>query len=117
MASIYWPITGLFTLWWGSGFIILFSKRRGTNLDSKKYRLPRWLYHEIKPFAIALIVIILVFCPYPFPSNATDTLFNLWLWWSYKDVDKDDRWKKRLDKAKSKVKISHNRLVVVPVRT
>lgn len=115
MASIYWIAYSFFFPWYICGLMIYTRKQRGLDLDSSRIiRSVRWYYHETKPFVIPLIVAMATFCPFPLVANAFDTLFNIWAWFVFKDVDKDDRWKKRMYKAKSKVEISNSRLIVVP---
>jgi len=89
-------------------------------LPSKRQHLgiQRWLWAELRPF----------YLPAVFIGIARDVLsgdiigwsalwdgFALLNWWIYKDIDDDDRWKRRKAKVTGKVKaLASGRLTVVP---
>lgn len=108
----------VFILWYFSGFNIYCYIKYGKDLDSNRYiRTWRWIYHELKPFVIPMIVVMCATYPFGVPANAIDAIINIIAWKLFKDIDKDDRWKKRLARAKDKVRAFGSKLVVVPEST
>lgn len=115
MIYIYVLFSSLFAVWYLSGYSIWLAKKLGKDTSSGTgWKIIRWLYHEIKPFVLVIIAIATISGPYTNIHKVIDGLFYLALWWMFKDVDKDDRWKRRLEKAKEKVQVSGSKLVVVP---
>lgn len=77
----------------------------------------RWVFHETRPFYLPAVGIETIH------TALTEKILGwnvLWIsvaiaaWWIYKDLDEDDRWKRRRKKVSEKVSRIGSRLIVVP---
>lgn len=106
------------TVWLWAGMVIVLNKMF-MRLPEKLLRAVRHYYHEVRPFYLFLllfdVVITALFQPsVPVWLNALSLLVGLFCWRIYRDIDDDDRWKRRKKKLADKVKAIGTRLVVVP---
>lgn len=85
--------------------------------EFKYYSLIRDVYHIGRILFWPSAIFNVVGWGYSHPSSMTaNILYGLsciYAWYRYKDIDKDDRWKKAKDKAVGVVKSLGHRLVVV----
>jgi len=79
-------------------------------------RTLRFIHIELKPFYLpALVVSTVLFCRDGFSWDiAVHSGFGVLNWFLYRDLDDDDRWKRRKEKLAEKVSRSGSRLVVHP---
>lgn len=78
----------------------------------------RSVYHELKPFYWPLVVLMYL----PDLVHRELTFSTIWGvgwaivgWFAFRNVDDDDRWRRRHRKLKSRIKQLGGRLTVVPV--
>lgn len=105
-------------VWLLSAAMIDFARLFGADLDHRAFRPLRWLFAELRPFylpAVAIYIADLVISGTVLGWNTLNIFFALVSWWIYKDVDKDDRWKRRKKKLAEKIERRGARLVAVPV--
>lgn len=106
--------SGVVITWiFNTAFISLF--KRGLKADIPK--VSSWIHNELKPLIPYIIIAhwmyhVLGSVGHPI-SNALEAGWSFYMWWQYKDVDDDDRWKKRKEKAVGVVKSLGHRLVIV----
>ncbi|HCT81109.1 MAG TPA: hypothetical protein DGT23_31980 [Micromonosporaceae bacterium] len=89
----------------------------GQRLGDRSRAAYRWLYLEIKPFFIYLVVFKLVAAGLLRHFDGWDVFafaINIWNWYQFRNLDDDDRWKRRGEKLKSKVEVLRGKLVVIP---
>lgn len=99
-------------VWVVAGAAIFFTKEYGYEPP----RLATWLFHELKPFYIPALLGGYFTSAYLGGSswwNAFFLVLGTISWFLMKDVDDDDRWKRRLHKLGEKVQIHEHKLVVV----
>lgn len=105
------------TVWVYTGIIILVS------VHIVKIRIPsaiRWLFHELKPFYLPAVGVEIIDSALHGEVHGWNII---WLtiaiatWWFYKDLDEDDRWKKRRKKLSEKISRVGSKLVVVPANS
>lgn len=111
LVAVMWQISSG-TLYW--------TKVLTGAIDQRFLRPHRWLAAELRPFYLPAALIIIS------DDVVTGRLWGsgwaifgdaalLACWWLYKDVDDDDRWKRRRAKVVGKVKaLASGRLTVVP---
>lgn len=76
-----------------------------------------WLYHELRPFYLPALGIHAATCAIagvPLWFVAIDVALAVKVWRDLRDIDDDDRWKRRRHKAVEKVAEVGRRLTVVP---
>jgi hypothetical protein len=78
----------------------------------------RAVFHELRPFywpAFCVETVAEAWLDQPFGFwQAVGIASTVFCWWFYKDIDKDDRWKRRKAKLADKVRRAGSRLVVSP---
>lgn len=101
----------LFIAWMMSGSLL-----KELNKIGKRDIAPRsavWIYHELKPFAVWLILIHMLTHGNHHPiANLFEVGMYSYFWYLNKDADDDDRWKKRIEKASGIVKSLGHKLVI-----
>lgn len=104
--------------WSWSGAIISITKELRRDIDHRAFRPFRWCLAEFRPLylpAIGVVIIHRSIQGHATPMWILTHVISLATWWWFKDVDKDDRWKRRRAKAAEKVKaLASGRLVAVP---
>lgn len=80
--------------------------------------MARWIFHEVKPFFRPFAVILCLNHTFPLNSWSWVSLLILAgqfvLFYFYKDIDDDDRWKKRKRRVLDKITITDGKLTVIP---
>lgn len=104
-------------LWLYSGVALYYNKQY--KFGKTFVAIAKFLYHEIKPFywPIALIHQIDRWLdPNEHISiKIVGAILTFLTWQVFKNVDDDDRWKRRKQKLLEKVKVEAGKLVTVPV--
>jgi hypothetical protein len=102
------------TVWAWSGFFIWIFRMWGRY--PRLLQISRTIWAELRPFYLPMVCCLIakhvmegVMLDYSL-SHA----FQLLNWFAFKDIDNDDRWKRRKKKLTEKVKERAGRLVVVP---
>lgn len=101
--------------WIYSGSYIYFVRLAG----KEPYLLIRTMFHELKPFYLPSVVLLYLLSSFHEVKNAGDIILlfiNALGYWIYKDIDKDDRWKRRKERLAEKVTQVGSRLEVVPAK-
>lgn len=104
-------------LWLLSGTAILFDNLAGRRMRDRPRAIARWFYLEIKPFFLYAITFDLVATVFRRDLNSWDAImFALHVvnYYSMRNLDDDDRWKRRKAKLKEMVSVAGGKLVVVP---
>ena len=106
----------VYVAWVASGVGILIAQQMG----AEPRDILRDLYHELRPFYWAAVIAMHI-DPIT-KGGAPAYLLNwvhylgwgghVWIWLVYKDIDDDDRWKRRRKKLAEAVKRVGDRLVV-----
>lgn len=102
------------SIWLLSGLYIHVTRRW---FNKEPYQFARTIFHELKPFYLPGIILGYIIGSMYENRNGWDIvvlIVNVFYYWVYKDVDKDDRWKRRKEKLAEVVKQVGNRLEVVP---
>lgn len=102
-------------LWLFSGIYIVITRLFGKT----PYEFIRTIFHELKPFYVPSVIMYHVIEATERTFNFWDYILlaiNLWFYWAYKDVDKDDRWKRRKEKLAEKVAQVGSKLAIVPAQ-
>lgn len=105
--------------WLVSASAIWIDNMLGRRLTDRSRAAYRWLYLEIKPFFLYLVVFQVVAAAVVGDLDGWDAFacaINIWNWYLFRNLDDDDRWKRRGEKLRSKVEVLQGRLVVVPAR-
>lgn len=103
-------------VWTISGLFIYICKVFG-NIEHPWMQGQRWLFAELRPFYLPCTFFHITYLAMTEPMwgwNIVNTFFQLLNWFLYKDVDDDDRWKKRKAKLVEKITRIGSRLVVAP---
>jgi hypothetical protein len=101
---------------WAISVIVIYTARR-ERVDPARWA--RWCWAELRPsylpaiaaYAIAAFLI----SPWTLGANVIAIGLGLLVWHLGKDIDDDERWKRRKAKLAAKVSRKRARLVVVPV--
>lgn len=99
-------------LWVYSAIALALCKEHGWH----KPAAARWFFHEIRPFYLPAVLIDIAEQSLHGRLLGLNMLFaaiGLLAWWWYKDVDEDDRWRRRRNKVAEKVALVGARLIVV----
>lgn len=102
MVQLIWIMASIMILWFGR------------HLDLREIR---WIWAELRPFYLPAALISIGDVVVHGQLRGWNILFavcSLANWWFFKDVDKDDRWKRRKAKLVEKIQRQGARLVVVP---
>jgi len=102
--------------WWTICSLILRYKRF-LGPDSFYIKPARWLWAELRPFYLPAVILrigLLVMSGEMLGYNTLYMAAALANWFLYKDVDDDDRWKRRKAKLVEKIQRQGAHLVVVP---
>lgn len=103
--------------WCMSGCIITIDNMCGHRLAERGRAIARSLYLEIKPFYLYLIPLQYLLIALRRDVDVLDAVgavLSVWNWLLFKDLDDDDRWKRRREKLRAKVEVVGGRLVVAP---
>lgn len=112
------PFTSLcIACWLLTAMMLYWEKMFGRRLPERARGWARRIYLEIKPFFLYLIVLDLVADAVRRDLTPWDYIFfamNVFNYYNLRNLDDDDRWKRRLEKLKSKIQVSDGKLAVVP---
>lgn len=104
-------------IWLQFAFIIFICRRFKFNI---RLDIFYWVYHELQPFYIPALVSRTFFDAIwnngSIIWQGLNVVFGILAWYVYKNMDDDDRWKKRMKKLGDKVKSLGHKLVVVEVK-
>ncbi len=103
--------------WLFAGMVLTTMKAMGANPDNPWRKSNRTIWAELRPFylpAVAVYIGKIVFEGEMSGWNIFFAAAALACWWIYKDVDEDDRWKRRRAKLVEKLERRGSRLVAVP---
>lgn len=118
-ATIVEALAGLtVSLWSVSGVILSITKSFGVRRDHPALRTWRWTWAELRPFylsAVAVKIGLLVVSGEMLGWNTFFSACYVLNWFYFKDIDEDDRWKRRKAKLLEKVTRKGGRLVAAPV--
>lgn len=116
MIPIVFVVSALvLSIWPMAGVAILVARRDSVEPS----RLVRWCWAELRPFYLpanaAFAIADYLINPASIAASAMSVALGLLLWRYTKDIDDDDRWKRRKAKLADMVARKGARLVVVPV--
>lgn len=101
---------------WANSVIVIYSARH-EGLEPARWA--RWCWAELRPFYLPANAVFAIsgflISPWTLGGSVIATGLGLMVWHLGKDVDDDDRWKRRKAKLAAKVFRKGARLVVVPV--
>jgi hypothetical protein len=103
--------------WSVSGLVVGIAKDRGY-IDHPHLEPFRWLWAELRPFflpATGIMAAWVIVHGEMTPVGAVIYGMNVAAWFAFKDIDKDDRWKRRRAKLAAKIERRGSRLVAVPL--
>lgn len=116
--SLLLALSGVVALTWViAGCALSVMKISGVDRDAPARRCCRAIWAELKPFyltATAVIIARHVMTGEMVGWNALWDACRIYNWFQFKDIDDDDRWKRRKAKLVEKVAQRGGRLVVVP---
>lgn len=107
-------LTGFASMVWTfAGLTIAVAKLRG----SEPPKAIRTVYHELRPFYLLLVLVSNV--SWAIARQSTGPAYflltvDILCWFAYKDIDDDDRWKRRRTRIAERVAQVGGRLTVVP---
>lgn len=96
-----------------------FMRTFGVDRDAPGRRFARAIWAELRPFYLLAATIVIaghVMAGEMMGWNALFDAMKIWVWFQLKDVDEDDRWKRRKRKLAEKIGQRGGRLVVIPVQ-
>lgn len=105
--------------WMLAGSTLYTIKRSGmSNPDTGAFRALWWIFCEVKPFFRTFAVLTGLYHALPLhPSSWISvgvTVLQFVYFHIYKDIDDDDRWKRRKQKLLDKITITDGKLAVIP---
>lgn len=103
----------VYNIWFGATLALYLAKAWKMQ-DGSLLTLARRIFRETKPFVLPAIALMLFTDTHSMSGRVIDFAVSLYIWFNFKDIDKDDNWKRRLEKLKSKVAIQESKLVIIP---
>lgn len=103
--------------WLLTAMMLFWQKMLGKRLPERLHGWVRRVYLEIKPFFLYLLVLDLVADAVRRDLSAWDAILfalNVFNYYNLRNLDDDDRWKRRKAKLKEMVSVADGKLVVVP---
>ena len=103
--------------WCVAGLVLSLSKFVGIAGDRAGVRLARWVWAELRPLYLPAVAVIIAGYVMTGEMLGWHTFFSacsILNWFFYKDIDDDDRWKRRKAKLLARVTRRGGRLVAVP---
>jgi hypothetical protein len=104
-------------VWVITGCALMTDKIFGGRLAERAHAVLRTFYLEIKPFYLYLVAVKIIAAAFQRDVGFWDAFncgLNICNWYQFKNLDDNDRWKRRRAKLKSKVEVLSGKLVVVP---
>lgn len=115
MSAVLYLASVVTAMWSWSGLALSLCKDFGW----RRPAAARWLWAELRPLYLPSVLLLIgndAMHGEIVGWNALWAALCLVNWWFLKDVDEDDRWKRRRRKVAEKVARMGSRLVVVPVK-
>lgn len=114
LVYVFWILTGYGSLlWMFSGLAIVLAQRLGR----EPFEKVRTVYHELRPFYLVLVLgntVAWLLYGDSHPVDYFTMAMELLIWFLMRDVDDDDRWKRRRKRLTERVAEVGGRLTVVP---
>ena len=103
--------------WLFSAIVIQLDIWFGLRLTDRLRAVLRWMYLEIKPFFLYFLTFDLIADALRHPPSLWDALLfanSVFAYYIMRNLDDDDRWKRRKAKLIEMVSVAEGKLVVVP---